>query len=449
MPDPIITPALDPALDPEAVAENNRKVAAALERSADNTPEPDPVAIQSLDDLHAAKVKEKEEAAKKAAEEAPPITEETPEAKEAAEAAAKKLETEKAERDASLKKADDIFKDAPTLPTGASPKSSEAFASIKIRAAQEVSRLEAELAKVREEAEKIKASTSERTPEQIAKDKELEELRTWRTKMDVDFDPKFKSFDTTVSKANDFIYSLLRKSPAVNDDTIKQIEKFGGPDRCNLTELFKAINDPVLQRTVESQISDIVKTRYEKEQAVKAAKENLTSYLADREKNIEASATSHHKATATELASFTASLDWFKEQAPTTKSTPEEKAKIEDHNKFVTQLRGEIKAALDDDSPRMRATLITGLAQLFQLQRIHESASKRLAVLEKENAEITKKWNAVKRSGQSRLAESGAVPGAKAPVTKPKDEFNVRATDALDAAAKQILEERARAGANA
>lgn len=430
---------------------NNDKVASALLREQSMAPVADPLSIESLDALAEAKSKEneaKEKAAATAPPEAPVVTPADEDAaKAAAEEAAKKAEAEQAAKAEELKKAEEFFKETPTLPPNASPKSSEAFSAVKIKAAQEISRLQAELEAAKKASEELASKAGKPTPEQEAKEKELEDLRQWRAKMDVDFDPKFKQFDTAVSKAHEFIYSQLRKNPAVTEETIEQIKKYGGPDKCNLTKLFEAMGDPTLQRIVESQIADVAKTRYEREQAIAAAKGNVSEYLKSREKEVQEAIGGHQKATQSELQNFTKNLDWFVEKAPAKDADAAARKAVEEHNQFVTETRAQMQAALTDDSPRMRATLITGVVQLFNLQRVHAQVKAELEAKTKALDEVTAKWEKVKASGRSRLPESSAAPGAPAPKPKTGVDVNMRSSDALDAIAKQVMEERARTSA--
>jgi hypothetical protein len=447
-----------PKTQEEALAQfdtktNNDKAAAGLLREQSLAPEADPLAIESLDALAAAKSKENEEKAKAAAE-APPIVIEpkeddntpAPDADKAAKEAADKAEAERVAKAEELKKADEFFKETPTLPPNASPKSSEAFSAVKIKAAQEITRLQQERDAAKKQVEELNGRAGKPTEEQLAKEKELEDLRAWRAKMDIDFDPKFKEFDTKVSKAHEFIYSQLRKNPAVTEDTIKQIKEYGGPDKCNLSALFEAMKDPTLQRIVESQIADVAKVRYEKDLAITEAKKNVGEYLANREKAVTEAIGGHQKATAAELAQFATALPWFAEKTADAKADEAAKKEIEEHNQFVVETRAQMQAALQDDSPRMRATLITGVLQLFNLQREHEKLKAAHEAKSKAYDEVAAKWEKVKASGRSRLPESSAAPGAPAP-QKPKQDLNERSQDALDSIAKQIMEERARTGA--
>lgn len=338
------------------------------------------------------------------------------------------------------KKADDFFKDSPGLPPGASPKSSEAFASIKIKAAQELSARDAEIEKLRNE---IKAA-GKPTPEILAKEKELEEHRAWRAKLDVDFDPKFKEFDKSIESARDFIYAQLKKSPAVTDDIVAKIREFGGPDKTNLSKLFEAMKDPTLQRVIESKVSDILMATYNKDQAIKSAKDNLKEYLDEREKGVKSAVTGHISATKSSLDEMLGRLEWLRDRTPKAEATDAEKTAAQEHNKFVAELRGQIDSAVADDSPQMRAVLITGFAQLVNNQREMAALKTEVAAKTKELNEVTEKWNKVKESGRSRLGES-AAPNVAPPPVKPYNQFTTPATDALDVLAKQVMSERERA----
>jgi hypothetical protein len=348
-----------------------------------------------------------------------------------------------------LSKAQDIFKDSPSLPTGASPKSSEAFAAVKLRAAQEIAAREAQLEKIREELKAAKEAAGQPSPEQQAKEKELEEHRAWRAKIDVEFDPKFKEFDKTVESSREFIYAQLRKSPVVTEEVIAQIKKFGGPDATNMTELFKAMGDPTVQRVIESKISDILMQKYAKEQAMTAAKTNLSDYLQQRETEAKGLATSHVTHTKAALDTMLQKLAWFAEKKIEAGAPEADRKQAESHNQFVSELKGQLDAALADDSPQMRAILLTGMAQLFHTQRAQEGLKAELASTKAELETVKAKWNKIVNSSRSRLSESGAASGGNPPPPPKSNQFTTPAADALDAIAKQVMEERERKAAGA
>lgn len=348
--------------------------------------------------------------------------------------------------EAHKKRADEIFKDSPSLPSNASPKSTEAFSSVKIKAAQEISAKEAEIEKLRKEKEELAAKLKDPVPDELKK--ELDDHRTWRAKLDVEMDPKFKAFDKTVSGAQEFIYAQLRKSPAVSQVVIDEIKKHGGPENIQIEKIFEVVKDPTIQRLVESKIADIEMAKFNKEQAIKSAKENVNQYLADRQKTWDESATAHNTSTQNEVEKLTGKLEWLK--AKPESGTDEEKAGATAHNKFVSEVQGHLKNALQDDSPQMRAIMLTGMAQLLYAQRVLESERSTHAA-EKKSHEETKKLLAetnatlekLKKASVSRLRESAAPPGGKLPGTTKDVDFRP-ASQAIDDIAKQVVEERQR-----
>jgi hypothetical protein len=359
-----------------------------------------------------------------------PAPEPKPEDKAAQEAAAKAVEE--------TRKADEYFKDSPKLPPNASPKSSEAFSSIKVRAAQEISAREQKIA----DLEKKISESSKPTPEQLARDKEVEDLRNWRAKIDIEYDPKFKTFDKSIEDQREFVYAQLKANPKISQEVIDQIKKFGGPEKVNLQKIFDAVQDPVLQRLVESKVADIQMAAYQKNKAIQDARANLSQYLESRQKETAQTQIARVQDTQTQLEGMLTKLDWFAEKAAPANADEAAKKEAQEHNEFVNKLKGEISAALQDDSPQMKAIQITGLAQLFYLQRRVPALEAKLAASEKALTETTAKWEAVKNSGRSRLHESGAPAGGFT-AAKPVADINMRAGDALDAIAKQVMEEQA------
>lgn len=339
--------------------------------------------------------------------------------------------------EAHKKRADELFKDSPSLPANASPKSNEAFSSVKLKAAQEISALEATVEKQKKEIADFQAKLKNPVPEEVTR--ELNDHRQWRAKLDVETDPKFKEFDKKVSEAQEFIYSQLRKSPAITPEVIEKIKSYGGPENVNLEKIFESMKDPTIQRMVESKVADIEMAKFGKEQAIKSTKENISQYLTERQKQWEESATAHNTATQTQLDQLTGKLEWLKEK-------PDDA----EHNKFVAEVQGHIKNGLQDDSPEMRAIMLAGMAQLLYLQRVHEGAKSNLESERKSHeetkkllTEATAKLDKFKNASVSRLRESAAPPGGRLPEAKKDVDFRP-ASQALDDIAKQVVEERQR-----
>src|SRR6185503_11360017 len=344
----------------------------------------------------AAKTPEEIAAADKAAKEA---AGKTPEEIAAADAAAKKAADDAAAaREAELTQAETFFKDAPKLPPNASPKSAEAFSGIKIAAAKEISAREQQLETLRKEKAALEERLKSPIPPEL--EKEVTELREWRAKLDGEADPKFKEFDKTIDGTREFIYAQLQANPNVGEALIAQIKKFGGPDMIKWDKIFAGLNDPTLQRIIESKIADIEMAKFNKTQAINTAKTNIKQYLGDRAKTFEQSTKAHTEATQQHLSAFISKFDWMKEQK--TEGLDAEKRKAaEEHNAFVGQLQQELLGALNDDTPEMRALQIAGMAQLVNLDRVHKATVEKLTTTEKLLKEANETLAKFKASGTS------------------------------------------------
>lgn len=391
----------------------------------------------SVDDDEAAKEKEAADAAaKKAAEDAVDPEKKAAAEKSAADAAAK-TEAEK-------KKVDEIFKDTPQLPQGASPKSSEAFATVKIKAAQEISARDQKITDLETKVKEMEAKLANPIPDDVQR--EIEEHRQWRAKLDVEIDPKFKEFDKSVTSAQDFIYAQLKKSPKVTEETIAAIKKHGGPEFVDMGKLLEAIGDSTTQRLVEQKLADIEMTKFQKQQAVDAAKQNIKQYMQDREKAMVSVGKEHNQKTEARVKEISGQMGWLKEKQAPAGADDATKKSIAAYNEFVKETNSYIRAALEDDSPEMRAVMVAGMAQLLYTQREEAASKARITQLEKELKEATDTIAKFKGASVSRLRESAVPPGGRTPVKKDDGYgFGKSSGDALDEIAKGIQEERARA----
>lgn len=430
----------------EEVAAHNAEIKARVAaQDAAGDPKPDALeqktAGDALDAL--AQQLEKKKTDEPPAPDEPPKAPDAPADDEAAKAAATKAEAEKAAREAELKKADDIFKDTPSLPQGASPKSHEAFSSIKVKAAQEISKLSEELEKARKELDTHKQSAGKLSPEQEQLAKENEELKKWRAKLDVEFDPKFKEYDTEAEQSREFIYAQLKKSSAITPATIEKIKQLGGPDKIQMKPVLDALNDTTTQRLVEAKLADIEMAKYKKEQAVTQSKTNIEQYMASRQEELTKASSAVFEETKKELDTLWKDLPWTKPVSAKQGATDEEKAQVENHNKFVESMRKELDTAAQDNSPRMKATMLTAVAQLFNLQELHKNLKEAHAKLEKEAVELRTFKDKIKGATRSRLPESQAPASGAAAVQKPVNQFNTPTTEGLDALARQVMAERA------
>jgi|SRR5712664_26330 len=451
MPENIPAHVPDPLAPPMDPSTHNADIAAKQAAQDISGKSMAPVEAKGVSDSLDALLKVAEADAKKApAADAPPVVDQTPAEKAAADKAALDASAEaaktKAAADAVQARADAMFKDTPGLPPNASPKSAEAFSSVKRQAAQDIIARDEQITALKKQladaAEKLK------NPVPAEVEKELADHRAWRAKLDIDADPKFQSFDKTISESQEFIYAQLKKSPLIPDDVIAAIKKHGGPENVKMENIFKSINDPTIQRIVETKIAEIEQTKWSKEQAIKSAKENIAGYVEARQKEWQQAASSHQQATEQYWQQYSKGLTWLTPKELDPKLTPEEKKAVEEDNAFVTKVVQEIADAKNDDSPSMRAILLAGYAQLSHLQRTSAATEVKLKTAETNLAAANSLIERLKKAGASRLGGGAAPGGAPKVDPKPADQFTQRAGDALDKIAQQVTEENARVAAS-
>lgn len=341
--------------------------------------------------------------------------------------------------DADLKtKADDIFKDVPALPPQSSPKASESWNAVKIKAAREIYELESKLTAQAKELEDARAKLQNPVPPEV--ETELKELRDFRAKLDVDFDPKFKQFDSTIGSAREFIYAQLAKSPNILPETIAKIKEMGGPDKVKMETILDAVGDGTIRRLVEAKLSDIEMEAFRKEEAIKEAKKNISAYQESRQKEVAEQATSHLTQTRGELNNLITKIPWLNTVPVDPKADANARAAAEKHNAFAKHMLGEVEQALSEDSPQMRATLLIGMANLFRLQSVHEQTKAHAAAVEKELATAQETIKRLESASTSRLNVSGAPPTGALPAAPVINPFTTTAGDALDTLRRQKIE---------
>jgi hypothetical protein len=335
-------------------------------------------------------------------------------------------------------KADDIFKDVPALPPQASPAAGESFKALKVKAARDIYDLESKLTAAQKELEEAKTKLQSPIPQEV--ESELKELREFRAKLDVDFDPQFKKFDATIGSSRDFIYAQLAKSPNIPAETIQKIKDMGGPDKVKMEAILDAVGDGTIRRLVEAKLSDIEMESFRKDEAIKEAKKNISEYSEARQKEVAEQATAHLTRTKSELQGLVAKIPWLNTVPVDAKADANTKAAAEKHNAFAKHMLGELEVALAEDSPEMRATLLVGMANLFRLQSVHDQTKAHVANVEKELATAQETIKRLQASSASRLNVSGAPASGTAPVAPVVNPFTTTASDALDNLRRQKIE---------
>lgn len=335
------------------------------------------------------------------------------------------------------------------LPPHAKPKSVEAWTKLKIQASKEIADRDQKLVEADKRQKELEAKLQNPIPEETVK--ELEELRAFRAKLDVDLDPKFQEFDKKVNETHEFIYQQLRQNGVIGEEGIEKMKKLGGPDpeKVDMEKIFEAMKDPATQRRIEAKMADVEMLRYQKQQAVKATKDNVGQYMKEREEAFKSSVTQHNTATKTRLGELMGKLDYFQPKTSAADATADVKKSAEEHNAFVKDVQGQIEGALNDDSPEMRAIMLAGMAQLIYLQKVHEKAlanhKAEKEALEKSVKELTSKNERFTKASVGRLQDTAAPADGKGIPTKKTDDFSKPAAQSLDEIRADIIAKRAAA----
>lgn len=335
------------------------------------------------------------------------------------------------------------------LPPHAKPKSVEAWTALKIKASQEISARDQKLAEAESKNKELEARLQNPIP--VETSKELEELRAFRARLDVDLDPKFKEFDAKVNETHEFIYEQFRQNGVIGEDGIEKMKKLGGPDpaKVNMDTIFEAMKDPALQRKIETKMADVDMLRYQKDQALKATKDNVGQYMKEREEVFKNSTTQHNTATKTRLGELMGKLDYFKPTVLAADADVATKKSAEEQNAFLKDVQGQIDGALLDDSPEMRAIMLAGMAQLIYLQKVHEGAltnhKTEKAALEKSVKELTAKNERFTKASVTRLQETAAPADGRGTAVKKTDDYSKSSGQALDEIRANMVAARAAA----
>jgi len=281
------------------------------------------------------------------------------------------------------------------LPPYTKPKAAEAFATVKQIARQQIEAVtkEREELVVKLKAAEEKAAQVGKLPEDV--EKELKELRDFRKRLDVEYDPSFKQFDTQIQQTDESILGKL-KDIGVSEENLKKIRETGVGEVEWDNILAKL--PPQARRFVEAKLVTREDLAEQKKRAIETAKSNADSFLADREKEEAKIAAQVTQEVQTHFTELTSKLPWFKRHTPSSAATAEEKAGAEAHNKFMDHVDSVIKDAAEDDSPETKAILTLGYVQMLQLQR--ETAAMRAGL----DAQ-TKAWEAEKATLNAKIKE--------------------------------------------
>lgn len=333
----------------------------------------------------------------------------------------------------------DIYPDV-QLPPNARGKSAEAFATLKQRFSTDLASRDAEVSKLKEELEQLRAKASAPIPPEV--EKELKENRLFRARFDLQADPEFTAkYDSKIGELNEFIYDQLRQV-GYTDAHIEKIKAHGGLDKVNYEQILEDVKDPHMLRLIQSRMDDVKVLRYEQEKKLKSAKEDIESYIQQKRDQYQKSVTAHTEATQAELETLAGQhLKWLQEE-PKLPATADDKAKAlhKEELEFIQSVKEQMQSALQDDSPQMRAVMIATFAQSMHIKREFARIKAAYEIAEKARKEAEGKLATLKKASLTRLPSTvqpdGALP--KPNLTSPL----LSASEAMDALRKQQLETR-------
>lgn len=349
---------------------------------------------------------------------------------EAEEAAAAKVKMD-AE---ALEAAKDDF-DKVELPAYTKPKTVAAFDIVKKLAREKVLALAKELETSQTKSKELEEKGNGKLDPAI--EKELKELRAFRSSVDVEADPVFSTYDEKIKGNIDSIYAKLAELKTA-PEAIEKIKEFGGPEHVDWDSVKMA---SPLRRFIESKLANNIELADQKKTALDAAKKNATEYLKTRRAEFEKTTGDESKVVEGEISALAKDFPWMSVKQVKAGAAEAEAKEIEAHNKIAIDIREMMKEAVSDSSPRMRALLAIGTAQFVNLRaeyaRQKQSHELEMSKLKKELDESKVLIEKVQKSSTNRLRDSPAISGKKEP-GQMKSEFNEPAMDALDRHLKEL-----------
>lgn len=332
--------------------------------------------------------------------------------------------------------------DTVELPPHTKPRTAESFAKLKFMARERLTAIQKERDELKSKYEQAEQKAKDGMTPEVKK--ELEELRAFRQKVDVEADPAFTEWDAKVKSNDELIYGRL-KSSGFSEDTLKKIQELGGPANVD----WDAVGDKLpagLKRYIEGKVFENEDLAEKKKAAIAKAKENAAEYLKTRQTQLSKGAEQIIQETTEEFTKVRANLKWFAKQ-DVSKAKPEEKALVEAHNKLVDDIEADVKDALADNSPGMKSLLVSAYCQArrskFEYDVLKSSTDAKIEQLQKELTEKSSLLERIKKSGTPRLSSSApTTPSKQTSAQKTAAEINEHGSDALDRHLKEALAEQ-------
>ena len=314
------------------------------------------------------------------------------------------------------------------LPPNVRGKSAEAWAEVKQRFSTDLSARDSEIAQLKAQISEHEAKLKSAVLPDPNRDKEIEDLRQFKAKLDIEADPNFhKQFDGKIEQAQNFIFTHLA-SAGFSKESIAKIKEIG-IDKVDWEGLSGKM-EPQTSRLVQARLDEIEVAKYDKANALEAAKKNVDAYIQAQRQSYSQAGTKHVEETEQHLEDLTSKhLEFLRDPEPLkATATPDERAVFEAEAAHRQSIRDAMQAAKADDSPYMRAILIAGSGQLLNLKPRFEQLTEAHVAL-KSKYDTAMAWiDKVKAAGRARQKDAGADPEP----LKPTVDYRLDAGSALD-----------------
>ena len=434
---------VEPTIDPSLNVGDTSDSADALDKAfaslgTDVEPTADTPTPEDASDEPSIPAEQPEQTPEKADEGSAPEPEPEPEPKPAAEESAEaplsrtpKVE-ETVEEDPAIKALNEV-----KLRADASQKTKDTFANLKeISAARikekndEIARLRLEQQKAIEEARKAaleEAKKQANLPEDVQK--ELEELRQLRARVDVESDPAFKQqFDTKRDANYEDIFKELAQY-GLKESELKVLRKIGESEKIeNITEMAAKL-PPASRLKIEAKLFENLNLSDAREKALADARGKAQQIWQEREGQTKAQQEQAKAERERAIASFRENEVFKKLEVPAN-TPPEQRKRIEATNQQREKLRALYEEVVNDETPLAKAEAAFGLVLAHQFKAELDTTKAELAAAKKELEGIKK------RSGIADKGRLVNVPSDSA--SRKVNPFEVDAGESLDAMAKSL-----------
>lgn len=338
--------------------------------------------------------------------------------------------------------------DSVELPPQAKARSGEAFAKVKELARQEIKKREDQITSQTEKISKAEADLAAARKElesrptvDPAVEKELGELRNWRKQIDVEADPKWKEFDTRVTRNQD---AILLKLAAHGMSKKDQDEAKRLNFQINWDDILPKLPSDT-RRFVEAKLVENESLEMDKKEALQTAKSKADEFLKERASTEETRLKQAIQEEQKVVNHFLSQLEWTKKQEVKADAPTEQKAQAEAANKFIAESEDRLKQLMDDRSPNTRAQMIVGTLLAYKYKADLAAKEQELDALKTSHkAEIEKTKEELKMATEEldrvkKASGAGRRPSNAVMTSKSNNDLIRPGGDALDQLRNEVI----------